>query len=162
MRFNAILDRSVKVTTLLGSIALMIPLTISLISDAQFGHLPLWLGVLFALLYVFIFLIHPNSFEIRNSQIVIHRPLKNKTIDFSAIAKISILAPEMLRGSYRLFGVGGLWGNFGLFSNRSLGEFQAYTTGFEHGVLIELLDGKKIVISPEHADQFVQMVAVKG
>jgi hypothetical protein len=160
MIFNASLDRSVKITTWIGTIILFIPLTISLLQETKFGHLPIWLGVLFALLYLFIYMIHPQSFEISSSQITIHRILKNKTIEFSSIANISILTPEMMSDSYRLFGFRGLWGNFGLYSNQNLGEFQAYTTGFVNAVLIELTNGEKLVISPKEAEKFVQMSVI--
>jgi len=50
----------------------------------------------------------------------------------------------------RLWGNGGLFAVTGLYWNSKLGRFYAYLTELNHLVLVELQDGRKIVISPEN------------
>jgi hypothetical protein len=56
----------------------------------------------------------------------------------------------------RVFGSGGLYGNFGLFRNAQLGLFRACMTRREPLVVVRMKTGKPIVLSPDAPDAFIQ------
>ena len=61
--------------------------------------------------------------------------------------------------SVRLLGSGGFLGFYGRFWSRRLGRHRAYVTSGRNLVLIECVDGEKVLISPYPADLFMELVA---
>jgi hypothetical protein len=57
-----------------------------------------------------------------------------------------------MRWTMALGGCGGLYGYFGTFSNRSMGQFTMYATTMENLYLIRTADGQKVVISCSEPD----------
>jgi hypothetical protein len=52
-------------------------------------------------------------------------------------------------GTLRLFGVGGFFGSYGLFSNRELGRFRLYSTQRGKALLVRRHDALPLVITPD-------------
>lgn len=75
--------------------------------------------------------------------------LKDVVIERNDIADIRQLAPEQLSGSIRTFGVGGLFGYFGKFSNPKLGSMTWYATRRDKAILIITNDNKRLLLTPD-------------
>jgi len=59
----------------------------------------------------------------------------------------------------RLFGSGGLFGYFGLFWNREFGTMTWYATRRDQAIMIITSSHKKLVITPDETDAFMQAYA---
>jgi hypothetical protein len=124
--------------------------TLSIISIGVFTILPL--TALFA----------PIRYIVNSQEIRIYRIGPNVVIPLTVIESVSRLAKEDCRRTIRVFGVGGLFGNWGWFSNKRLGMFKAYIGNTKNLVLITLRPddkfARKIVLSPNEPDTFCEMV----
>ena len=60
------------------------------------------------------------------------RPLR---VPMASVASASPLA-ALGRGTMRVFGVGGFFGSYGLFHNRTLGRFRLYATRAGHSIIV--------------------------
>lgn len=76
-------------------------------------------------------------------------------MDKSQIMSAALLDEESLKGSIRTFGVGGLFGYFGKYFNRTLGSMTWYATRKDNFVLILTNDDKKIILTPNEPDKFL-------
>lgn len=56
----------------------------------------------------------------------------------------------------RTWGSGGAWGIYGSFWSKKWGHFKMHVTKDRGYVLLELEDGKKIVVSPDHRDALIK------
>ena len=89
----------------------------------------------------------PQRLEVSASQITILRRYNSVTIPRSAILSITPLTKQDMRWTTSEGGCGGLYGYFGTFTNRRLGQFTMYATAMENLYLITTADGKKCVIN---------------
>ena len=110
-----------------------------------------------AVLYISMYLLRTTSIGIDSSTIVINRPVKPVTIDFSDIA--SIRKVENMKGAMRTFGNGGVFGYTGKYYKKDFGSMTWYCTQRKNYILIEKTNGKKLVITPDDVDGFMQDVA---
>jgi hypothetical protein len=90
---------------------------------------------------------------------IIHRPLKDVVIHRSAIVEVHQMEDGKLARSMRLFGSGGLFGYFGLFWNREFGTMTWYATRRDQAIIIITSSHKKLVITPDETDAFMQAYA---
>ena len=89
----------------------------------------------------------PQRLEVSESQITILRRYNSVTIPRSTILSITPLTKQDMRWTTSMGGCGGLYGYFGTFTNRRLGQFTMYATTMENLYLITTADGKKCVIN---------------
>ena len=89
----------------------------------------------------------PQRLEVSASQITILRRYNSVTIPRSAILSITPLTKQDMHWTTSMGGCGGLYGYFGTFTNRRLGQFTMYATAMENLYLITTADGKKCVIN---------------
>lgn len=94
----------------------------------------------------------PQRLEVSESQITILRRYNSVTILRSTIIAIEPLSAKDMRWTVNLGGCGGLFGYFGRFSNRRLGEFTMYATAMDNLYLITTADSKKWVINCSEPD----------
>lgn len=93
----------------------------------------------------------PSSIESDDESITIMFPIHHITLPKSEIAEIKPIDYSDLRGSLRLFGIGGIkFGRndillTGHFSNRTFGKYEMYCTSSEDLILITTAKGRKIV-----------------
>jgi hypothetical protein len=84
-----------------------------------------------------------------NELCVVRRALPPIRIPLAAITQVSTV-PGVGAWAIRLFGVGGFFGSYGLFSSVALGRFRLYSTRRGPAVIIRRNDGKlPIVITPD-------------
>ena len=156
MTYKTSLDATAKVITASITIlfAALIAMDISLID--QTGR-TVSILVLVGLLsiYFITFSIRPISYSLTGEKLIIQRPLKNVTISRSVIKSVEQLGSDKLSGTIRTFGVGGLFGYFGKFANRQLGNMTWYATRRDKAVLVRTVNNQKIILTPNNPEQFV-------
>jgi FtsH-binding integral membrane protein len=156
MTYKTSLDATAKVITVSITIlfAALIAMDISLID--QTGR-TVSILVLVGLLsiYFITFSIRPISYSLTGEKLIIQRPLKNVTISRSVIKSVEQLGSDKLSGTIRTFGVGGLFGYFGKFANRKLGNMTWYATRRDKAVLVRTVNNQKIILTPNNPEQFV-------
>jgi hypothetical protein len=106
--------------------------------------------------YFVAWMLHPTSYEISNESLVIHRPVRSIKISLASIKNIERTEPGY---SMRLFGSGGLFGYYGLFSSNKLGRHHRYTGNNKNLVLIST-EKKKYLLSI-HDNLFFQELSKK-
>ncbi len=162
MTYKASLDTTSKVVTTLISALFIVIITVQVVLFVQSGNWTfLATSVLLLGIYVVSYLYRPVCYEVGNGNIIVHRPGSDVTIPYDDVKVISLIAGQQLKGSIRTFGAGGLFGYFGQFMNKELGCMTWYAT--KRGrkvVLIELQNNKKIVLTPDEPEQFVQQIPV--
>ena len=67
------------------------------------------------------------------------------------------LRPNVMAGSWRIWGNGGMFGFTGRFSNAALGRYRAYVTDHKRTVVIETPQGI-LVVSPDRPEHFIAAV----
>ena len=93
--------------------------------------------------YFVAWMLHPTSYEITNDSLVIHRPISAMKISLASIKNIEHTEPGY---SMRLFGSGGLFGYYGLFSSKKHGTHHRYTGNNKNLILIAT-EKKKYLLS---------------
>jgi hypothetical protein len=106
--------------------------------------------------YFVAWMLHPSSYEISNENLIIHRPVRAIKISLASIKNIERTEPGY---SMRLFGSGGLFGYYGLFSSNKLGRHHRYTGNNKNLVLIST-EKKKYLLSI-HDDLIFQELSKK-
>jgi hypothetical protein len=96
------------------------------------------------------------GYTISDNELLIRRMGWANRISLSEIDDIRY-EPNIMKGSIRIWGIGGLFGFIGYFRNRRLGSYKAYSTSNKHTVVIDV-NGKKIVVSPDSPSEFVEAV----
>jgi hypothetical protein len=97
-----------------------------------------------------------RGYSIHNGQLLILRMGWSTKYDLSKLTSAEF-SPNATLGSIRTFGIGGLGGFIGYFRNSILGSYRAFATDAKNTVVLDF-DGKKIVVTPENPEQFVQAV----
>ena len=139
---------SIKIVT-----ALVLAITAGLcVAAVQDAHL-LIAGALLAVTSLLCYLWAPIGYEVADGWLTVRFRLGQK--QFGPIMRCSRVT-QRSRCSIRLCGNGGLFAGTGLFWNRAYGVYRSYVTSDRTAdlVLVETA-GRKILISPEHPDEFV-------
>jgi hypothetical protein len=105
-----------------------------------------FLGVLVAVVWA----MSPCGLEIDHDELrVLRRAWVPLSIPRNAVESASAI-DSLGRGTLRLFGVGGFFGSYGLFSNSDLGRFRMYATRSGQSVLVRRSDGQlPLVLTPD-------------
>jgi hypothetical protein len=108
-------------------------------------------GILFFLVCTVLlcWLYRPQKYVLEKNELVIVRTIKERRINIDDITEIRAVARGELSGTIRTFGVGGMFGYFGLYYNSKLGSMTWYITQRKNRVLIRTKTGDKIIISPD-------------
>ncbi len=122
-------------------------------------ELPILFAILVPLIFVLVKLFAPRKYIITDSDIIVKRSGPDIVIPVRDINNIRHVSRKELGAVFRLFGVGGFCGMYGLFSSSRIGIFKSYTTNRSCLVVIEHSYVKKIVISPENPEEFVNTIS---
>ena len=109
----------------------------------------------FIIILVITYGFSPKGYAFEDRKLVIYRPFQNKFYSTEDILNVSFVDRKELKNSLRVFGVGGLFGYFGLFRNSRYGTMIWYATRRDQFVVIERSNGKTIVLSPNDPNSFV-------
>ncbi len=106
-------------------------------------------------LYCLAFAFHPTAYKIVSNELIICRPVWNVHIKRATIKSMAIMDQSQIVETVRTFGVGGVFGYYGCFANYTLGSMTWYATRKDSAVLINTVDNKRIVVTPNEPEQFV-------
>jgi hypothetical protein len=98
-----------------------------------------------------LFLIREYTIEPR--ELLIRRLLWTTRLPLAGL-KSATFQPEAMRGSFRLFGNGGMFSFTGWYRNRALGTYRAFVTDLNKTLVLKF-EKRTIVISPENPEQFI-------
>ena len=156
-RFRARWSVTVWVMTLLilALAAYLLILGFSSMPGDDFQRL---MGLIFAGILGIAVLFAPRAFYVTKDSVIVKRSGTDLVIKIQDIDQIRRIRLREFGFSIRTFGVGGFFGYYGKFYSRQIGSHNAYATNCKSLVLIQCTNGKKYVLSPEHADKFVEMV----
>lgn len=160
MIFKATLDKAAKLLTI-GMPVLLIGFVIGpkLWSTPVNGSAAILVSIILGFTSIIAYALSPTSYEIKEDRVIIHRPLKDLVIHRSEIEEVHQMEDGKLARSMRLFGSGGLFGYFGLFWNREFGTMTWYATRRDQAIMITTSSHKKLVITPDETDAFMQAYA---
>jgi hypothetical protein len=145
MKYKASLDKTAIIITILVSL---------LFGALIIFNFILPLAILLLIVYLICWHLKPLSYEIKAEEIIIRRLIKSVHINRTDIENLTLIDKDKLSGTIRTFGVGGLFGWYGKFSNNELGDMSWYLTRRDKPILIISKTGKKILISPDDAEAF--------
>ncbi|MGE0772359.1 MAG: PH domain-containing protein [Cyclobacteriaceae bacterium] len=103
------------------------------------------LVVIFAICYLY----RTVGYAVDRVGVTIQRPIGNKVIRLEEIRKAFMVDKEEMGWVFRTFGVGGLFGYFGKFRSRSLGNMTWYATRRDRYLVIVTADDRKMVTTPD-------------
>lgn len=110
--------------------------------------------VFIVLIYTAAYLFHPSGYCLTATHLEIKRPIGKKRFLLTKCTEVRELQAQQLKGSHRNGGVGGLWGYFGGFNHKTLGEMTWYITSRKHTLLLYFSPFHKILISPVEIEEF--------
>ena len=96
-----------------------------------------------------VYLFSPLGYSVRDGALVIHRPLRPVVIPLTEIENVEILGSDDITASYRVFGVGGLFGYYGLFFRNEFGIVHFYLRNKENPIMIDTANHGRLLISPD-------------
>ena len=112
-------------------------------------------GLVLSLIYFIAYGFSPSGYLLTEDKVIIRSLFRNIYILKADIKNIERIDKEKLSGSIRTFAVGGLFGYFGKFVNSQFGQMTWYVTRLDKAILITTIDGQKIVVSPDDAENFI-------
>ena len=117
-----------------------------------------WLKIVIVLLFFCVLIIPllwaPQRYLVKDNLVTVQRRVGNVRIAVSR-------EPERWKWTWwglRLFGSGGLYGYFGYFYMKQIGSVRMYATNRHCMVLLVDEKGKKILVSPNEVDRFIQQL----
>ena len=160
MKFAASLDKTAIVLTVLVTIvfAVIIGGQYAIIADAG-RAVPIYTTVGCLLIYGLAFAFRPAGYVVTADEVIISRPLWDVHIKRADIRRVAALPARDLSASIRLFGVGGLFGYYGKYTNSALGRTTWYATRRDTPVLVETADNKKFILTPNDPNSFAKALS---
>ena len=158
MIFKATLDPTAKLITI-GIAILIIGIILFpfFFNNYKFNLLSIFINLILIMVFVISYCFSPKSYEINAYSLLINRPFNTVIINKSNINYIQIIKKENLNWSVRTFGVGGLFGYFGFFWNKKLGNMIWYASKRDTAIMINTKDGKTIIITPDEVEKFISI-----
>ena len=156
MTYKTSLDNLAKIVTIITTIifATIIIAQFSLLRD-EGNSVPISTIILLALIYFGTFSFRPINYKLTDNELIIHRPLSDVKIFRDEIKSVEQIDKSKLSWAVRIFGVGGLFGYWGKFSNAKLGSMTWYATRKTNVVLVTTIYNKKIILTPNEPERFV-------
>ncbi|MEI7803091.1 MAG: PH domain-containing protein [Bacteroidota bacterium] len=155
-KFKCSLDKTSKI---IGGIVFVPILFLGCLSFANrendTSYITLFSSIPPIVILVVTFLYRPMNYTVTSSLIIINRPVSLFKINRIEIAKCSIVSKKEMSGTIRTFGNGGLFGYTGYYRNAKFGTMRWFATQRKNYVLIEKINGKKIIITPDEPENFI-------
>jgi hypothetical protein len=107
------------------------------------------IGIVVVLALLLAWAMSPRELVVDESELrVIRRAWPPVRVPLRAIASASPL-DRFGGGAIRLFGVGGFFGSYGLFTSKGLGRFHLYSTRRGQAMIVRRRDGLPLVLTPD-------------
>jgi hypothetical protein len=157
MNYKASYDNLTKIVTIGVTIlfAFICFAPFIIIENGSADRNPIFTSVALISVYFISYGFSTKAYQLTQDEVIIRRLLGNVKIKRSEILSVKIIEKEQMGWLIRTFGVGGLFGYWGRFSSSKLGSMTWYATRKNKIVLITKINNKKIVITPDEAEQFI-------
>ncbi|MGA2879606.1 MAG: PH domain-containing protein [Bryobacteraceae bacterium] len=99
----------------------------------------------------------PRGYVIEGQTILVKRLAGNVRIALAGVREVRRATPDDFRACIRLWGGGGLFGYYGLFSTAKLGKSTWYVTNRKNCVVV-IAAAKTVLFSPDHPDGFLAAI----
>jgi hypothetical protein len=99
----------------------------------------------------------PRGYVLDGRSILVRRLVGTARIPLDEVREARRATPGDFRGSIRLWGSGGLFGYYGLFSTASLGKSTWYVTNRSNAVVLTTA-AKTVLLSPDDPDGFLASI----
>lgn len=111
-------------------------------------------------IFFFVWLLSPTGIALTQSDLLIIRRIGPLIIPRDSIKSADSIENLHKQTGFvlRTWGAGGAWGWFGFFWSKSWGHFKAYATRDSNIVLINLVDNKKVLVTPDDKDGFLSTI----
>ena len=161
MEYKASLSKTSKIITVAVSL-LMLIIVIKAFVDLKNE---VWWLASFALLFILTVIggwaYGIKSYEIKDNLLFIKRPIGSRQFSLHSLKKAEHIPRRELWMSFRLFGSGGFFGYYGRFYNANYGSMRMFATNLNNAVMLTLNDGRKIVVTPDDPENFIDAVTKK-
>jgi hypothetical protein len=118
------------------------------------------LGSALALILLVTYLVSTREYVVGEGTLVVRKVMGSKSFELrGASVGRDALA---FQGMTRVFGNGGFFAFDGLFYSSRLGFVRSYARNREHGVVVYLAGGRKLVLSPDDPEAFVTAALAQG
>ena len=154
--FRATMDSSANEITFIITLLFVALFILEFLILRVQGMIAILSSLLLLGVYLKAFLFRALSYEITDEALIIHRPVKNISFPRKNLNKVEIVDKSKMRCHSHLLRINGLFGYFGKFENRSLGKFTLYATKKNKTVLIQTIDNKIIILTPDRPSRFIK------
>ncbi len=154
MKFKATASNTVKVITTISFLLVPVAVYTIITTPELTTAYRAVLITTFVGLLVATYLFSITGYTVEADMVIINRPLYNVKIKRSDITEHRVLTDEEMKWSIRTFGVGGLFGYQGRFTNSNIGPMTWYATRRSNYVLL-VAGGKKTVLTPDEPEAFI-------
>jgi Bacterial PH domain len=118
-------------------------------------------SIMVACLSLFVMLLgyaySPRGYILEGRSILVARLAGTVRIPLDDVREVRRTTPDDFRGCVRLWGSGGLFGYYGLFSTAKLGKSTWYVTSRSHGIVL-ITGPKTVLLSPDDPDAFLTTI----
>jgi hypothetical protein len=149
MKFKAPWGRDVVIVTVLGLFVIGLPLLLQ-VWRPRSVFVVLLLGSILAVSVM----LCVRGYELRSGELIVRRLFWNTVWPIDAAARATV-RPDAMRGSWRVWGNGGMFAISGHFSGSGLGRYRAFVTDPGRTVVIETRAGI-VVVSPDRPQEFAR------
>jgi hypothetical protein len=156
MIYKATLDNLAKGVTIVISVLFPVIIGIQFFYNSLGNVIPICTAIGLTLIYFITYFFRPINYQILVDKLVIHRTISDIKIERTEIKSVELLEKEMLNSTIRVFGVGGLFGYYGKFTNSKMGMMTWYATRRDKAVMVITVTDKKIIITPDEPAKFVE------
>lgn len=155
--FTTSLDKFNKITTIfVSTILLMVLMLVFFLTPADGQDVAKSISIIPIIAFIAVYLLRPNNYSVSADKLLIHRMINNIEIDRNNIQSVQEIDESKVKNSLRTFGVGSFFGSFGKFWNATLGNMTWYVTRKNNFVLVETKDQRKIILTPDKPEEFVE------
>jgi len=148
MSFTASYDRTTKVVSTIVCLGLL---------AVMFAVHSIALGCLSLLIMFLGYAYSPRGYALEGRAIVMTRAIGTVRIPLEDVREARKATPDDFRGCIRLWGSGGLFGYYGLFSTAQLGKSTWYVTNRSNAVVL-ITGAKTILVSPDDPYEFLAAI----
>ena len=159
MTFSTSLDNQAKLVTvgflLLLFSTLMLPLFKLTFFFSPFIYIPIFIWLLPIATICYSFLLKPVDYIISDKNVIIRRRIKTIVLTEVNIINVKLFHCHLLKNQGYISGVKGLFGYVGKTYLNGLGILRWYGTRKNKMVLITTKDHRRIIITPDEPEEFV-------
>ena len=159
MKFKASLDRLTIAITVLVVVVFTIITYEVVLRGHDFSTNSLCIVAVMWMVFIVCYGLHPKAYELQDSSLNILCPFYSFSYAKKDIQRVRFADRTEMVATIRVFGVGGLFGYYGKFYNRTLGWMNWFATQRKNYIILETTGNDKIVLTPDNAEEF--MTALK-